>query len=327
MSITQRLVGIAVGWILSFAAWGQWDADASADGNLRFAWIHGSLSAKANTDVRVQVHRYNEHTYILRQNPAVHWEAPFMYLLMGEQRAVLFDVGATAETDYFPLRDVVDRVLERWQQANQVDELTLVVMPLGSEASQTAARAQFEDRANTLIVDSDVASRAEILGPSWPSQGSLDLGGRVLEVLATPGIDSHAISVYDAWAEVLLTGNAFFPGRLVIRDHATYLTTLERLVDLSQTKDVRWIWGGRIEMSADPGIDFLLRANYRPNERKLQMVPADLYDAWGIVRLINNQPDIHIHDDFIVMNGVGRGARAYGWPVYIPEMFRKDRTR
>ena len=268
MSITQRLVGIAVGWILSFAAWGQWDADASADGNLRFAWIHGSLSAKANTDVRVQVHRYNEHTYILRQNPAVHWEAPFMYLLMGEQRAVLFDVGATAETDYFPLRDVVDRVLERWQQANQMDELTLVVMPLGSEASQTAARAQFEDRAN-----------------------------------------------------------AFFPGRLVIRDHATYLTTLERLVDLSQTKDVRWIWGGRIEMSADPGIDFLLRANYRPNERKLQMVPADLYDAWGIVRLINNQPDIHIHDDFIVMNGVGRGARAYGWPVYIPEMFRKDRTR
>ena len=67
----------------------------AAPGNMRFAWIHGSLSAKANTDVRVQVHRYNEHTYILRQNPAVHWEAPFMYLLIGNKRAVLLDAGAT----------------------------------------------------------------------------------------------------------------------------------------------------------------------------------------------------------------------------------------
>ena len=56
--------------------------ELAAPGNLRFTWIHGSISAKANTDVRIQVHRYNEHTFILRQNPAIHWEAPFMYLLM-----------------------------------------------------------------------------------------------------------------------------------------------------------------------------------------------------------------------------------------------------
>ena len=75
--------------------------DSAAPGNMRFAWIHGSKSAKANEDVRIQVHRYNEHTYMLRQNPAVHWEAPFMYLLFGNKEALLIDAGATEETQYF----------------------------------------------------------------------------------------------------------------------------------------------------------------------------------------------------------------------------------
>ena len=94
----------------------------AAPGNLRFGWLHGSLSAKANRDVRIQVHRYNEHTYMLRQNPAVHWEAPFMYLLMGNGAAMLLDAGATDEAEYFPLRAVVDQVLERWASANGFSE-------------------------------------------------------------------------------------------------------------------------------------------------------------------------------------------------------------
>ena len=128
---------------VSTTAWAQWNTDAASTGNLRFTWIHGSMSAKANTDVRIQVHRYNEHTYILRQNPAVHWEAPFMYLLMGDKRAVLLDAGATAEADYFPLRNVVDQVLTRWQQANKLEDLELIVMPMGAAASQTAGQEQF----------------------------------------------------------------------------------------------------------------------------------------------------------------------------------------
>ncbi|HBF62577.1 MAG TPA: hypothetical protein DDW59_04025, partial [Gammaproteobacteria bacterium] len=91
--------------------------------------------------------------------------------------------------------------------------------------------------------------------------------------------------------------------------------------------EILHIWGGRIEMAAEPGLDYMLRSNYRPNERQLQLSADELVDASNIVRLINGNKGIHIHDDFIVMHGVGRGARAYGWPVYIPEMFRKDRTR
>ena len=310
---------------ISTSAWGQWATDAAATGNLRFTWIHGSLSAKANTDVRIQVHRYNEHTYILRQNPAVHWEAPFMYLLMGDKRAVLLDTGATAEADYFPLRNVVDQVLMRWQQANKLEDLELIVMPMGAAASQTAGQEQF----STASTPRSLRQTTQLEKPCWGKlAGNWHTGFRWsrAEVIATPGIDAQALTVHDPWAKILFTGNTFYPGRLVIRDFMAYLDSMQRLVDLSRDNDIHQIWGGRIEMTAEPGLDFMLRSNYRPNERQLQLSTDALTDALNIVRLINGDKGIHIHDDFIVMHGVGRGARAYGWPVYIPEMFARPHT-
>nr|BFE78244.1 hypothetical protein GCM10020093_008450 [Planobispora longispora] len=65
-------------------------------------WIHGSPSAKHNTDPDIQAHRYDEHTFILRQNMAIDYEAPFLFLLFGNERAVLIDTGATASAEFFP---------------------------------------------------------------------------------------------------------------------------------------------------------------------------------------------------------------------------------
>ena len=71
------------------------DLPGAAPGSLDVQWIHGSVSAKHNTDPDIQVHAYNEHTFILRQNMAVHVEAPFMFLLFSNKRAILLDTGAT----------------------------------------------------------------------------------------------------------------------------------------------------------------------------------------------------------------------------------------
>ncbi len=303
------------------------ERDTAAPGNLRFTWIHGSLSAKANTDVRVQVHRYNEHTYILRQNPAIHWEAPFMYLLMGNERAVLLDTGATEEAEYFPLRDVVDGVLLRWAQAQDLQMPELIVLPLGSDQSQTAALEQFSGRPDTVIVPPTDAARNALMGSDWIEGGELDLGGRLLTALPTPGLDAAAITLYDPWAQLLFTGNAFYPGRLVIRDFDAYQQTLTDLVELADSHPVNMIFGGRIEMTSQPGLDYRLRANYRPNERALEMGPRHLGVALQAVNLINGSTDIRILNDFILMHGVGRGARDYGFPVYTPAQFQAPSTR
>ncbi|MFT4798052.1 MAG: glyoxylase-like metal-dependent hydrolase (beta-lactamase superfamily II) [Candidatus Azotimanducaceae bacterium] len=296
-----------------------------APGNMRFAWVHGSLSAKANTDVRVQVHRYNEHTYMLRQNPAVHWEAPFMYLLFGEKQVVLLDSGATSEEDYFPLRQTVDALIERWQQANDISDVQLIVLPLGSELSQTEGLGQFKGRANTRVMAATAGGREALM--AGKDSISFDLGGRDLTLLKTPGLDEFAITLYDPWTDLMFTGNTFYAGRLVIRNFNAYKDSLKRLVAFSDEQPVKWIMGGRIEMSDYPGVDYRLRSNFRPREHSLQIPASLLREGYDIVHLINGTQDIRIHDEFIVMNGVGRGARDHGWPTYTPERFRRVRLR
>lgn len=296
--------------------------ESPAPGNLRFTWIHGSVSAKANTDVRIQVHRYNEHTYILRQNPAIHWEAPFMYLLMGNERAVLLDTGATEEEEFFPLRETVDKVLRRWSSAQNVEMPELLVLPLGSDQSQTAALAQFANKPYTTVIAPGSGERASLV-----TQQQLDLGGRVLSVIPTPGLDASSITLYDPWSDLLLTGNAFYPGRLVIRDFQAYRNSLDSLVQFMYEESVSYVFGGRIEMTNRPGLDHRLRSNYRPGEHSLQLEPQLLETALQAVNLINGETDIRILDDFILMNGVGRGARDWGFPVYIPEAFTTANTR
>ena len=57
-------------------------------------WIHGSPSAKHNTDPDIQVHAVDGDTWILRQNKAVHYEAPFLHLLFGAVGLVLLSACA-----------------------------------------------------------------------------------------------------------------------------------------------------------------------------------------------------------------------------------------
>jgi len=86
---------------------------APVEGSLDVRWIHGAKDGSRDPGPLVQVHAFDEHTYLLRQSKSVHYEAPFMYLLMGSDRAVLLDTGATAEAATFPLRDTVEDLLNR----------------------------------------------------------------------------------------------------------------------------------------------------------------------------------------------------------------------
>ena len=84
---------------------------APTAGSLDVTWIHGGRSAKRPGDPKIQVHRYDEHTIILRQSKSVHYEAPFLFLLFGNDRVLLLDTGATAEPEKFPLRQTVKPTL------------------------------------------------------------------------------------------------------------------------------------------------------------------------------------------------------------------------
>jgi hypothetical protein len=66
------------------------------------AGFHGSPRRKRNDDPAFQVHRYDPHTYVLRQSKALSAEAPFLYLLFGNDRAVLFDTRRSSGPSAIP---------------------------------------------------------------------------------------------------------------------------------------------------------------------------------------------------------------------------------
>src|SRR6478609_10479896 len=113
-------------------------------------WIHGSPSSKHNTDPDLQTYWYDENTVILRQNKAIDYEAPFLFLLFGDERAVLLDTGATASPDFFPLRRVVDELIEAWLSRNPHNGYQLLVLHTHGHDDHVAGDGQLADRAETV---------------------------------------------------------------------------------------------------------------------------------------------------------------------------------
>src|SRR5690348_14505583 len=128
-------------------------------------WIHGAAGEPA-----IQVHTYDPRTFILRQSMAVDYEGPFLFLLLGDERAVLIDTGATESAELFPLRRVVDEL---------VGNLELLVVHTHGHGDHVAADSQFAGRPATRVVDAALDSVREFFGFT-EGTALLDLGGRVL---------------------------------------------------------------------------------------------------------------------------------------------------
>ena len=153
------------------------------------AWIRGHRPGRPDPDPPIQVHHWDERTVVLRQSMAVHFEAPFLYLLFGTERALLLDTGATAEADRFPLRATVDGLVAAWLAEHPRDGYELLVAHSHAHGDHVAADPQFADRPLTTVVGHDVEAVRTAFGLSdWPPGiGTTDLGERPLTVTGIPG--------------------------------------------------------------------------------------------------------------------------------------------
>ncbi|MGW2693160.1 MBL fold metallo-hydrolase [Streptomyces sp. NPDC001296] len=265
-------------------------------------WIHGSPSAKHNSDPDIQVHGYDEHTFILRQNMAVNYEAPFLFLLFGNDQAVLIDTGATASAEYFPLRRTVDELLAEWLTRNPRDGYGLLVLHTHPHGDHVAGDAQFADRPATTVVAADRSTAWEYFGFTEDPDAvvRIDLGGRVLECLATPGHHDAAVTFYDPWTGFLLTGDTVYPGRLYIQDRAAFTRTVDRLIEFSDGRPVTHVLGCHIEMTREPGVDYPIRTTYQPDEPPLQMTTRHLREIRAALAEVGDRPARRAFPDFIL---------------------------
>ena len=82
-----------------------------AAGSMDVKWNEGAEDCSKTAQPPLQVHRYNEVTFILRENPCATYEAPFMYLLVGSTRALLIDSGDVSDPQATPLARTVHSLL------------------------------------------------------------------------------------------------------------------------------------------------------------------------------------------------------------------------
>lgn len=282
----------------------------SPAGDLEVQWIHGIPPKAAVTDPPIQVHRYDENTFILRQSMAVSHEAPFMYLLFGADRALLLDTGATEDPASFPLRDVVDGIVGTWLDAHPRGGYELVVAHTHSHADHVAGDGQFVDRPRTLVAGTELDEVSSFFGfADWPDEVvPFDLGDRALEVFGIPGHHETSVAMFDPRTGFLFTGDTVYPGRIYGRDMGELGRSLDRLVAFAGERTVTHVMGCHVEMSSTPERDYPMGTRYQPDEVPLQMTVDQLREVREAVHVASAKPGVYPHDEFIIVSGMGIGT-------------------
>jgi glyoxylase-like metal-dependent hydrolase (beta-lactamase superfamily II) len=146
----------------------------------------------------------------------------------------------------------------------------------------------------------------------WPKgTGKIDLGGRVITVIPTPGTHKDGVTFYDSYNKLLYTGDLLYPGRIMIGNDRDYVTSLTRLKAWSESHTVKWVMGGHIEMMFVPGRAYPRFRNHREFEHVLQLEPTVIAEALTSATGIVGKATVVFREEFILFTGRGRICRIF----------------
>lgn len=221
----------------------------------------------------LEVRRYDARTFVLRENLCTTWEAPFMYLLIGDKRALLIDTGDVAESRKMPLaRTVIDLMAQSPSKPRR-----LVVVHTHRHLDHRSGDVQFAKLPNVQVAGYDMDSVKRFYGfKDWPNGiAHLDLGNRIVDVVPAPGHNETHVVFYDEKTALLFSGDFLMPGRLLIDDPAAYVASARRVADFVRNKPVAGVLGGHVEMNA-VGEVYDWESPFHPHEHPLAMTKADV---------------------------------------------------
>jgi len=227
-------------------------------------WIHGVPAGQACVQP-LQVHEAGPGVFIIRENKCVNTEAPFLYLILGEEKALLLDSGAKPEDGVpFPLIETVNRLIG----GRKVD---LLVAHTHNHRDHTAFDSAFRARADTTVVRvTPTEVKAHFQLKQWPEgEAQIDLGGRLITVLPLPGHEAAHLAFYDQRSGTVFSGDSLYPGMLTVRDWPAYRRSIARLLKFAETHPVTAFAGAHIEMINKPYAMYELGTDYQPQEHKL----------------------------------------------------------
>jgi len=262
-------------------------------GSLDVKWSGGASDCQKNPQPPLQVHRYNAQTLILRESLCATYEGPFLYLLLGSQRALLIDTGAVSDAREMPLAQTVRALLPQ-------PGFPLTVVHTHGHLDHRSGDAQFGGDSRTQVVGTTLeeVTRHFHFG-DWPNgTAQIELGERIVDVLPTPGHYPSELSYYDRQTGLFFSGDFLLPGRLLIADKSADLASARRVVRFVSDQPVTHVLGGHIEL--DKAGNTFLGDHYHPDERPLQLSKDQLLQLPAIVESFNGF--YGRHGDYILEN-------------------------
>src|SRR5206468_1749817 len=217
-------------------------------GSLDVHWNEGASDCSATPQPPLQVHSYEPTTFILRQSPCADFEANFIYLLIGADKALLIDTGAVADSKAMPLAKTIMELLPDKDSR----KLPLLVAHTHRHLDHRAGDPQFASLPSVEVVPFDLKGVRAFFGfTNWPNGiAHIDLGGRTVDVIPTPGHNETHLAFYDDRTGILFSGDFLMPGRLLVDDAAAYRQSALRVVDFLKIRPLSHILGGHIELDA-----------------------------------------------------------------------------
>jgi glyoxylase-like metal-dependent hydrolase (beta-lactamase superfamily II) len=274
-------------------------------------WING-VSAR---EPQMQVQRYDNDTYVIRQSIRTNFEGPFLYVLFGSDRALLIDTGAGG----LNVRPTIDRVIDEWAARYHRMFIPLIVAHSHSHGDHHKGDVEFQDRPHTIVVGLYPKEVADFFKISdWPNQiVSFDLGGRVLDIIPTPGHQSAHIMIFDHKTRLLFSGDSLGPYRLYIsmNEAKTYRDSIDRVAAFTRDKQVSWIFGAHIEMTTKPGELIADEAPSHPDEHVLEISYSNLPELQTALHAMGDNLVQDAHHDFVIFPEPAREQQPFAPPA------------
>jgi glyoxylase-like metal-dependent hydrolase (beta-lactamase superfamily II) len=170
-----------------------------------------------------------------------YYQGNYSYLIIGTDRAVLFDAG-TGTRDIVPIARSLTKLpitvipshlhFDHVGALGRFDRTALLDMP--------SLRARIRDSRLTLQRNEFLGFVEDLASPTfrvdewWGKSTTIDLGNRRVRVLSTPGHTPTSVSLYDQERQQLFVGDFLYPGHLYAftpgASRSAYLATARQLL-------------------------------------------------------------------------------------------------
>jgi hydroxyacylglutathione hydrolase len=231
------------------------------------------------------IHAYNPNFYILRQSGCTDYEKPFLYVIFGADRAMLWDTGSRNSR----VGEAVDRLIARWLKENKRASIPLVVVHSHGHGDHVWGDPQFANRPDTTMIKPSV---------------TLDLGGRVMDIIPIPGHTADSIALYDRRTGVLLTGDTVYPGRLYVNDFPAFKSSIHGLAEFAAAHPIAHVLGNHIEQTCTPFVDYPVGTKYQPEEHELALSAGAIFELDRVLQGMNAPKKVLLRDMTIAPKGM-----------------------